>query len=312
MRSDSFLSTPTRLRRRTPRRLLHCSSHCPPLRPLIALDSDGTVLDSMRPKHERCFAPLFAEYFAIGAPREVLVEVWLFVNLGSRNRGINRYRALSAALRLLAGHPRIGRPRGLWARVGSALDLWLAAESVPSRASLERAAAPGGTFPALSRVLEWSLAVDASIASLPPPPAFEGARNFVVSFKDVAELMVLSAAPRAAVCAEWEAAGLLNFADEVVGQESGGKAAALAARRGALRPALVVGDAMGDLEAARASGAAFFPIVPGREEESWSLLLEAGRRHPLWEVQPPGSGLFADFLDTLKSDPPWIVSGGRP
>lgn len=198
MRADSFLSTPTRLRRRTPRRLLHCSSHCPPVRPLIALDSDGTVLDSMRPKHERCFAPLFAEYFALGAPREALAEVWLFVNLGSRNRGINRYRALSAALRLLAGHPRIGRPRGLWARVGSALDLWLAAESVPSRASLERAAAPGGTFPALGRVLEWSLAVDASIASLPPPPAFEGARNFIASFKDVAELMVLSAAPRGA------------------------------------------------------------------------------------------------------------------
>ena len=35
---------------------------------------------------------------------------------------------------------------------------------------------------------------------------------------------------------------------------------------------LIIGDAPGDLEAARSINASFFPIMPGSEEESWALL----------------------------------------
>ena len=37
---------------------------------------------------------------------------------------------------------------------------------------------------------------------------------------------------------------------------------------------LMIGDAPGDFKAARENGALFFPVVPGRENESWKLFYE--------------------------------------
>jgi len=37
---------------------------------------------------------------------------------------------------------------------------------------------------------------------------------------------------------------------------------------------LMVGDAVGDMEAASANGIFFYPIVPGKEEESWQKFIE--------------------------------------
>ena len=39
---------------------------------------------------------------------------------------------------------------------------------------------------------------------------------------------------------------------------------------------LMVGDAMGDLEAARKNGVYYFPILPGKERESWQELVSEG------------------------------------
>jgi hypothetical protein len=36
----------------------------------------------------------------------------------------------------------------------------------------------------------------------------------------------------------------------------------------------MIGDALGDLKAARDNNALFFPIVPGREEQSWERFYE--------------------------------------
>ena len=38
----------------------------------------------------------------------------------------------------------------------------------------------------------------------------------------------------------------------------------------------MIGDAIGDYEAAKSVNALFFPIVPGKEEESWKNFLEVG------------------------------------
>ena len=44
---------------------------------------------------------------------------------------------------------------------------------------------------------------------------------------------------------------------------------------------LMVGDAIGDLDAAEKNGVHFFPILPGKEGESWRELLEVGIKKPL-------------------------------
>ena len=38
----------------------------------------------------------------------------------------------------------------------------------------------------------------------------------------------------------------------------------------------MIGDALGDLKAARDNAALFFPVVPGREEQSWKRFYEQG------------------------------------
>lgn len=282
---------------------------------LVALDSDGSVFDTMGSKHEACFAPSFAVHFGAGAPYPVLLEVWRFVNLESRSRGQNRYRALAQALRLLASHPELGPPKPLWRRNAEALEAWLSLEPSPSRASLAREVLRGKALGrALVPILEWSAEVDAAIALLPPPPPFKSALAALPMLARKAELIVLSSGPTTMIRAEWKRVGALEKVNAVLGQERGSKAQALAAyvantAEGEDRPRdrriLLIGDAFGDLETARSLGTAFFPILPGREEECWSLLIAEGFERFLVGETAPGPGLLTDFLATPASDPPW-------
>lgn len=242
---------------------------------LVALDSDGTFFDSLTPKHERCFMPAFASFFGSGADRRSLDEIWRFVNLESRLRGAHRYMALAAALRIGARHPRVGAVMRRREGVAAALEAWLAQESTPSKSRLELALAAKRVDRLLAPVLDWSQAVDEAIAGLPLPRPFRGALSALPLLVAGSELMVLTASPAAAVMEG-------RFESEHV---------------------LVVGDAPGDLESARAAGAQFFPVLPGREEESWQDF----RREflPRFLAGKSPRSPIAAFLDALPQDPPW-------
>src|ERR1041384_1150473 len=73
----------------------------------IGIDSDGCVFDSMEIKHKECFAPMFIKHFHLQAASKYAREVWDFVNLYSKTRGINRFPALSRALNLLRERPQV-------------------------------------------------------------------------------------------------------------------------------------------------------------------------------------------------------------
>ena len=70
----------------------------------------------------------------------------------------------------------------------------------------------------------------------------------------------------------------------------------------------MIGDAPGDLKAAKANDALFYPINPGGEIQSWKRLLDeafdkfinnqyAGRYE---------ENLIAEFHNFLPDTPPWI------
>jgi phosphoglycolate phosphatase-like HAD superfamily hydrolase len=278
---------------------------------LIALDSDGTVFDSMKAKHENCFIPAFAFYFGVpsecsSGERNCLEEVWRFVNLGSRFRGANRYRALAVSLRLAARHPGCSRAGRRAENLVAALEGWLALENAPSRGCLELALASRQADPVLRKVLDWSLHIDAALAQLAPTAAFRGAVEALPLIAARSDLMILSAAPAASILRDWDTAGLGHYAGEIAGQERGSKSACLAVamtgRYDAAR-VLVIGDAPGDLDAARSTATSFYPIVPGREEESWRCFIDDFL--PRFLSGETLSGGIADFLVTLRSDPPW-------
>jgi hypothetical protein len=110
---------------------------------------------------------------------------------------------------------------------------------------------------------------------------------------------------------EWAAQGLDSYVDGFFGQEDGTKAEVLEcllARAGHDPKVLMIGDAMGDLEAARSAGVGFFPICPGMEAESWEAfqtdILEPYLRGTLktGDLEPP-QPQFLERLPDLDVPP---------
>src|SRR5262245_41545820 len=102
----------------------------------VGIDSDGCVFDSMEIKHKECFAPMFIKHFGLQPVSKYARQVWEFVNLYSKTRGINRYPALSNALNLL-GERREVQARRVTVPGTDALDGWMTRESRHTLATLK-------------------------------------------------------------------------------------------------------------------------------------------------------------------------------
>ena len=125
--------------------------------------------------------------------------------------------------------------------------------------------------------------------------------------------MVVSATPSEALEREWEEHSLERYVGLIAGQEQGSKqehlALAAVGRYEASR-ILMVGDALGDWNAAEANGVLFYPIDPGHEEESWQRFFEEGLPRFF-------AGTFAgDYMNAqltrfetlLPERPPWKLA----
>jgi hypothetical protein len=69
----------------------------------------------------------------------------------------------------------------------------------------------------------------------------------------------------------------------------------------------MVGDAPGDLKAAQANGALFYPVIPGEEEDSWRRFHEEAIKRFLAGTYAGDyeRELLAAFDAALPSEPPW-------
>ena len=89
-----------------------------------------------------------------------------------------------------------------------------------------------------------------------------------------ADIVVVSGTPGEALVREWEEHDIAGFVDVIAGQEMGSKTEHIRMAAGgkyAEGRLLMIGDAPGDMKAAHANGARFYPIVPGQEEASWEV-----------------------------------------
>ena len=85
-------------------------------------------------------------------------------------------------------------------------------------------------------------------------------------------MAIVSSANRQAVVEEWEYYGLLDHVDLILAQDVGSKAFCIREllKKGyEAKHVLMVGDAPGDLDAAKKCGVSFSPILVRREKESW-------------------------------------------
>jgi phosphoglycolate phosphatase-like HAD superfamily hydrolase len=123
-------------------------------------------------------------------------------------------------------------------------------------------------------------------------------------------MIVVSATPLEALSREWQEHEIDEYVRVIAGQEMGSKALHLElATRGQYDQdkVLMIGDAPGDLKAARANNALFFPVNPGQEEASWQRFYEeavhrfvSGTYAGVYEAE-----LIAEFDRRLPEVPPW-------
>ena len=274
----------------------------------IGIDSDGCVFDSMEIKQKECFAPMFIKHHGLQAVSKYAREVWEFVNLYSKTRGINRFPALVRALGLLRErHEAQDRD----AKVPSypALDEWIARETKLGNATLATEVERGNN--GLAQVKVWSDAVNAQIADIVHGvPPFPLVRDCLSQALGQADLMVISQTPCDALEREWAEHDLARFVQAIAGQEMGTKTEHLQFATTGKYPAdkvLMIGDAPGDHKAAKANGVLFYPILPGREESSWERLhSEAlGRFFDGTYAGDYEASLFAEFDAGLPKNPRW-------
>ena len=277
---------------------------------LIGIDSDGCVFDTMELKHKECFIPCTIDHYELQAVSKLARETWEFVNLYSKSRGVNRFPALVRTLELLRRRPEV-RKRGVQIIVPQRLAEWVKSEAKLGNPALA-AAVERTDDPELKQALAWSKAVNTWVEKIVRGvPPFPYVRECLTELKGRADLLVVSATPGDALHREWKEHGLNGYVHSICGQEIGTKKEMLSlAGKYPRDRALMVGDAPGDYSAAQANSMLFFPIVPGREDESWQQLFEEGIRRFF-------AGTFAgsyqqDLLDefdrSLPAEPPWPLA----
>lgn len=275
----------------------------------VGIDSDGCAFDTMEIKHKECFIPNIIKHWGLQPVSKYAREAAEFVNLYSKWRGINRFPALLMVFDLLTERPEAQR-RAVRIPAATSLREWAKKETKLANPALEEAAKAGGDE-VLKQALTWSKAVNASIADMVyGVPPFPFVRESLEKLTSQADMIVVSATPGEALVREWEEHDIACYAAVIAGQEMGTKSQHLqVAAGGKYKPdhMLMIGDAPGDLDAARANNARFFPINPGHEEESWQLFCEeacarflAGRYAGDYE-----KGLIAGFEALLPEAPPW-------
>jgi len=275
----------------------------------VGIDSDGCVFDSMEVKHKEFFCPNTVRYFGLFAIARYVRETWDFVNLYSVTRGVNRFPALIRVMELLAERPEVTQ-RGVTLPDLDPLREWVSRETRLGNPAF-REYVKGNPHPVLQRVLEWTLAINEDIAAwLCDLPPFPYAWKSIEKIGNVADIVVVSQTPLEALTREWREHSIDGFVKAIAGQEQGTKSEHIAlAAKGKYPPErmLMIGDAPGDLRAARDNGALFFPVIPGDEDNSWKLFHDealdrfiSGTYNGKYQER-----LISEFRRSLPETPPW-------
>jgi len=276
---------------------------------LVGIDSDGCAFDSMEIKHKECFCPAIIKFWGLQPISKYAREAVEFINLYSKWRGTNRWPALPLTFDLLRVRPEV---LARHAKVPQAPKVreFIASGEPLSNAGLKAYMAEHPD-PELDLALAWSVAVNDAIEDMVHDlPPFPFVRESLELFKGKADAIVVSQTPTEALVREWAENGIDRYVRLIAGQEQGTKKQHLKmAASGNYAPnhVLMIGDAPGDRDAARANNALFFPINPGHEEASWERLYRegfakflAGEFAGAYETE-----LEAEFEALLPSTPPW-------
>lgn len=280
---------------------------------LIAIDSDGCAFDTMEIKQKECFIPNIIKYWSLQPISKYVRTAAEFVNLYSRWRGYNRFPALVKTFDLLSEWDAVKARKFEMPKIDT-LRQWILEETKLGNPALQAWCARHSheEAPDMHCTLAWSLAVNEAVTDVVQGglPPFPYVRECLEEARSKADIMVCSQTPTEALIREWEEQDLKQFVFCINGQEMGTKTEHIqyaSENKYDKDKILMIGDAFGDLKAARGNGAMFFPINPGNEEQSWQRLFEegldrffSGRFAGAYEAS-----LLAEFEEYLPEVPPW-------
>ena len=281
----------------------------------VGIDSDGCAFDTMGIKQRECFCPWMIGYFGLQPVAQAARECKEFADLFSKTRGSNRHKTLKLILaNLLPSHPMV-KARNFKVPQFPHYYAWVDnPQSVLSNEGLKKAITEA-TIPDAKRELElalaWSERVNWAIGEIVKAmPPFPYVRESLEKIRPLADVIVVSATPGEALVREWQEHNIAKYTDIIAGQEMGTKAQHLeytAKGKYEKDHILMVGDAIGDMKAAKTNDALFYPVNPGNEVESWKRFCSEafdrfikGKFAGSYEQK-----LIAEFDKCLPEKPPW-------
>jgi len=243
----------------------------------VGIDSDGCAFDTMGIKQRECFCPWLIGYFGLQPVAQAARECKDFADLFSKTRGGNRHKTTKRIIaELLPNHP-MTKARGFEVPQYPHYFAWVDdPESLLSNYGLQQAidaASDPEAKAELEHALAWSEKVNEAIGEIVKGlPPFPYVRESLEKIQPLADAIVVSATPNEALAREWDEHGIAKYVEIIAGQEMGKKAQHLEyATKGRYGKdhVIMIGDAPGDMKAAKANDALFYPINPGDEVESW-------------------------------------------
>jgi phosphoglycolate phosphatase-like HAD superfamily hydrolase len=281
----------------------------------VGIDSDGCAFDTMGIKQRECFCPWMIACFGLQPVAQAARECKEFADLFSRTRGANRHKTAKRIMtELLPNHP-MTKTRGFKVPQYPHYFAWVDdPKSLLSNDGLKKAideAAEPETKHELELVLAWSERVNWAIGeTVKGMPPFPYVKETLEKIQPSADVIVVSATPDEALRREWEEHDIAKYVTIIAGQEMGTKTQHLQyAAKGKYEKnhVLMIGDAPGDMKAARANDALFYPINPGNEIVSWKRFHDEAFEK-LINGQYAGDyeqKLIAEFDSYLPERPPW-------
>jgi phosphoglycolate phosphatase-like HAD superfamily hydrolase len=254
--------------------------------------------------------------FGLQPVAEAARECKEFADLFSKTRGENRHKTIVRILtELLPSHSKV-KEIGFKVPQFEYYCKWVNDHnSLLSNDGLKQAIAKS-TDPKekaeLEIALDWSKRVNQAVADIVKNvPPFKYVRESLAKIVDKADIIICSATPTEALEREWAEHGITKYAKVMAGQEMGSKAEHIEiVSNGKYEKdkVLMVGDAIGDMKAAKKNNILFYPINPGNEVASWKRFHEeafdkfiSGQYAGSYEKK-----LIEEFDKCLPENPPWL------
>lgn len=272
---------------------------------LICIDSDGCAFDTMEIKHKECFCPATVLMWGLQPVAKYVREIWEYTNLYSMDRGRSRFHELELLFDWLEKRAEV-QEREIHLPDIASFRQWLKTAPVLNNEALEEQT----DDPVLKQTLAWSLECNRRIREMVfGIPPFPKVRESLKELSKTCDIAIVSATAREALRGEWTEHDLMQYVHVLCAQEDGTKKACIQELKeyyGQER-VLMIGDAVGDMEAAHENGTRFYPIRPGEETQSWREFYEQEMKQFLTGSYGADeeSRKIARFLKCLPEKPPW-------